>query len=222
MSKISHSNCDHEGHDHSHSGHAHHHHGELKINQLFKIGICLNLIFVVIEAGFGHKIGSLALISDALHNLTDVIGLIVAWIGFALSSRSKSKKYSYITALINAVLIILGSLWVIYEAFERFKNPQLPEAGVIISVALVGCAINFASAKLFHSHQHDLNMKAAYIHLIGDALISLGVVLSGILIYFSQALWIDAVTSLIISLVVIIVTVPILRESVQALRSSKI
>lgn len=225
MKKPSGSTCDHshEGdHDHAH-GHSHTQ-GQNQFenpNRLFKIGIALNLVFVFVELGFGYGVQSLALISDAMHNLTDVFGLLIGWLGYSLSVRKESKIYSNLTALINSLLLITGSVWVIVEAIERFKNPTLPTAWVVILVALIGCLINFYTAKLFHNHQHDLNMKSAYLHLLGDALISVGVVISGILIYYFATPWIDPAVSLVISVIIMFVTWPVLSQSFKALRKNQ-
>lgn len=213
--------CNHSHHagEHNHS----HHQNESQFensNRLFKLGIGLNLVFVFVELGFGYGVQSLALISDAIHNLTDVFGLLIGWLGYSLSVRKKTKTYSNVTALINSLLLISGSVWVVVEAIERLENPTLPTAWVIIFVAFIGCLINFYTAKLFHSHQHDLNMKSAYLHLIGDALISVGVVISGILIYYLSLTWIDPVVSIVISIVIALVTWPVLAQAVKALKNA--
>lgn len=221
MANSSGSHCDHSHHPDAH-GHSHSH-GESQFenpNRLFKIGIALNLVFVFIEVGFGYGVNSLALISDAIHNLTDVFGLLIGWYGYSLSVRRKSKTYSNVTALINSLLLIAGSIWVIAEAVERLKHPTLPTAWVMILVAFIGCMINFYTAQLFHNHQHDLNMKSAYLHLLGDALISVGVVISGILIYYFSTPWIDPVVSLVISVVIVFVTWPVMRLTIKSLRKS--
>ena len=181
----------------------------------------MNLVFVFIEVGFGYGVNSLALISDAIHNLTDVFGLLIGWYGYSLSVRRKSKTYSNVTALINSLLLVAGSIWVIAEAVERLQHPTLPTAWVMILVALIGCMINFYTAQLFHNHQHDLNMKSAYLHLLGDALISVGVVVSGVLIYYFSTPWIDPVVSLVISVIIVFVTWPVMRQAIMSLRKSR-
>lgn len=222
MNKPTESSCDHShadgAHVHSHD-HAHDHDASQFENpdHLFKVGIALNLVFVFVELGFGYGVQSLALISDAIHNLTDVFGLLIGWLGFSLSVRKKSKTYSNVTALINSLFLIMGSVWVIAEAVERLKHPSLPTAWVVIVVALIGCLINFYTAKLFHNHQHDLNMKSAYLHMLGDALISVGVVVSGLVIYFFAAPWIDPAVSLIISVIIMFATWPVLSQAYKAL-----
>lgn len=200
--------------DHSHP-HTHDH------SSIFKIGIALNLIFVLIEFYYGYKVGSLSLISDAFHNLTDVFGLLVAWLGYYLTRQSKAKKYSLWAALSNNFFLIIGSLWVIVEAIERFKSGHVPVALTMIIVAGIGCVINFASAKLFHHDLHDdLNMKSAYLHLMADAAISLGVVCTGLIIYLYSLAWIDPVVSAIISVIIIVASAKIFIESIKQLKQN--
>lgn len=226
--KNQHLNCSH----HNHEVHQHlQEQNKLKSNDnflsisrtpdsIFKIGIGLNLFFVMIELYSGYAVNSLALLSDAFHNLTDVFGLLVGWYGFYLSQKKKSKKYSLYTAFINSSLLVVGSVWVIIEAFERLQNPQAPLATVMIFVSLIGFVINFVTGKLFHhDHHHDLNMKSAYLHLMGDAAISLGVTLAGVLIYFFAINWVDPVFSIIISGVIIFSSYKIIRESFLAIKN---
>ncbi len=177
-------------------------------------------MFVVIEFYYGYLVNSLALYSDAFHNLTDVFGLLVGWYGYHLSVKKNSKKYSLYTAFFNSMLLVLGSVWVIYEAIERLQKPELPVASTMIVVSLIGFVINFFSAKLFHvDHHHDLNMKSAYLHLMGDAAISLGVTLAGVLIYYFSILWIDPAFSIVISIVIMVSSFKIIRESYTAIKN---
>ncbi len=207
-------------HHHHHDNCEHHHHGDgLKPDRIFKIGITLNLLFVFIELYYGYVVDSLALISDAFHNLTDVFALMVGWLGYELTKRSTATKYSLWAALFNSSVLWLGSCWVIYEALQRLKNPELPVATVMIAVSSVGFVINFVSAKLFHKdHHHDLNMKSAYLHLMADAAISLGVTIAGVLIYFYSINWIDPVFSIVISIVIIYGSGKIVFESLKRLK----
>ncbi len=205
-------------HNHQNCSHQHEHSSiTADPDRLFKVGISLNVVFVLIEFISGYLIQSLALISDAVHNLTDVFGLLIAWLGYSLSKKNKSNIYSNYTALINSLILILGSIWILSESVARFQNPTSPTAWVVIVVALIGCVINFYSAKLFHTHQHDLNMRSAYLHLMGDAAISLGVVFSGVLIYFYAINWIDSVISAVIAFIVILSTWPLLKKAYKAI-----
>lgn len=198
-----------------------HNHGASHLipDRIFKIGISLNLVFVLIELYFGWIHESLALISDAIHNLTDVIGLLMAWLGYALARKTKYKKVSIYAALLNAVLLVVSSVWVIREAYERYYSDHQPVALTMMAVAGIGVAINFATAKLFHrDHHHDLNIKAAYLHLMADAAISLAVVMAGAMIYFYSSYWVDPVLSAIVSVIIIVSAWSILREAVNMLR----
>lgn len=207
-------------HEHKHDNCGGHSHAMIsEPDSIFKIGITLNLLFVFVEFYYGYVVGSLALISDAFHNLTDVFALMIGWLGYSLSKRSKSKKYSLYAAFFNSSVLLVGSFWVIYEAFERLQKPEIPVASTMILVASIGFVINFVSAKLFHKDlHHDLNMKSAYLHLMADAAISLGVALAGVLIYFYSVHWIDPVFSIVISVVIIYGSAKILWESVKQLR----
>ena len=209
---------------HHHHENCDHHHPQpsaaaLRPDRVFKIGIALNLIFVFIELYYGYLINSLSLISDAFHNLTDVFALIIAWLGYELTKRSAAQKYSLWTAFFNSSVLLLGSIWVIYEAVLRFQTTTLPAAKIMILVASVGFVINFVSAKLFHKdHHHDLNMRSAYLHLMADAAISLGVALAGVLIYFYSVTWLDPAFSIIISVVIIYGSAKIALESFRQLQ----
>lgn len=221
---MSSSKCQHSEDHHHHHGHDHSHDHKLQNepNRIFKIGISLNLLFVFIEIYYGYVVNSLALISDAFHNLTDVFALLLSWLGYYLSQKNKSKKYSLYTAFFNSTVLILGCVWVVIEAIERFKTGYVPVASTMMIVASVGFIINFASAKLFHAGLHDdLNMKSAYLHLMADAAISLGVVLTGVLIYFFSFHWIDPVVSILISIVIIVPTIKILKESYVKIRNKE-
>ncbi len=187
--------------------------------RVFKIGITLNLVFVAVEIYHGITSFSLALISDAFHNLADVFGLVLAWMGVLLATSIKGKKFSIYAAVINSGLLLIGSLWVIKEAIERYNSGAQPVASTMIIVAFIGFLINLTSAKLFHKdHHHDLNVRSAYLHLMADAAISLGVVVSGIIIYFKGFYQIDPVTSFIISLAVIYITWPLFHEAIDLLQ----
>lgn len=204
-----------------HSGH-HHHPAGTDPGRIFKIGILLNLVFVGIEIFFGITGNSLALVSDGVHNLTDVFGLTFAWVGYLFSKRATTKKFSIYAAVTNTSLILLTSVWITIEAFKRYHANETPVAVTMISVAFVGLLINFFTATLFHKeHHHDLNMKSAYLHLMTDAAVSLGVVLTGIVIYYTGINWIDPVISGIISVIIIFTTWTYFRESLNMLTGQK-
>ncbi len=200
---------------------SHHDHATSNYGWAFAIGIALNLIFVIVEAAYGFWSNSLALLADAGHNLSDVLGLLLAWGSYALSKLAPSPNRTYgwrgstiLAALFNALLLLLAVGGIAWEAIGRLAAPSPVAAPTIIVVALIGVVINTATAMLFmRGRRHDLNIRGAYLHMAADALLSLGVVIAGILIIFTNLLWIDPVTSLIIAAVIFWSTWNLLHES---------
>ena len=200
---------------------SHHHHEASNFGWAFAIGIALNLIFVAVEAAFGFWSNSLALLADAGHNLSDVLGLLLAWGGYALAKLAPSQNRTYgwrgstiLAALFNALLLLFAVGGIAWEAIGRLADPSPVAAPTIIVVALVGVVINTATAMLFmRGRQHDLNIRGAYLHMAADAMLSLGVVVAGILIALTSLLWIDPVTSLIIAVVIFWSTWSLLKDS---------
>ncbi len=203
--------------------HNHHHHEPSNYNRAFVIGLALNGGFVVIEAASGFLTHSLALLADAGHNLSDVLGLLLALGANLLSQRPPTQRYTYglrrssiLAALLNAIFLLVAMGGIAWEALRRFSNPNSVPAGVVIGVALVGVIINTITALLFFSGQkHNLNIRGAFLHMAADAMVSLGVVLSGIAILTTGWLWFDPVVSLIIVIVVVISTWQLLKESLN-------
>jgi len=222
----SHDNHDHSAHDHGHScdgGLFHHHHHEVvDYNRAFAIGTTLNIVFVVIEATYGWIAGSIALIADAGHNLSDVLGLLLAWGALYLSRKPASERKTYglrritiMASLTSAVLLLVALGAIAWEAIERLAEPQ-PVAGMtVIVVAAIGVVINTATALLFVKGQHDLNIKSAYLHMAADAAVSLGVVIAGVAILLTGWLWLDPILSLAIVAIVLIGTWHLLRDSLN-------
>jgi cobalt-zinc-cadmium efflux system protein len=194
-----------------------------KINRAFIIGIGLNALFTGIEFIMGALYNSLALISDATHNLSDVGSLILSLIGIKLAQKSASKSYTYgfkkvsiLASLINAILLVVVLFGIIKEAIERFANPPEITGTSIILVASIGVIINSISAYLFYKDQKsDINIKGAFIHLLVDALVSVGVVISGIVIYYTGWNIIDPLISIGIAIVIIFSTWKLLFESIR-------
>jgi len=215
----------HRGHDHAHGhdhGHLGHAHGPVNYhNRAFAVGVALNVIFVLIEAGYGVASGSLALLADAGHNFSDVLGLLLAWGAGLLATRAptRSRTYGYrkatiLAALASAILLLVALGGMILEAVKRFVNPAPVEGLTIIIVAAIGVVINTATALLFISGQkHDLNIRGAFLHMAADAGVSLGVVISGAVIMATGWNVIDPVVSLLITLVILIGTWGLLRDS---------
>jgi cobalt-zinc-cadmium efflux system protein len=198
------------GHDHSH--HHHDHAPKLdRLNTAFIVGIALNAAFVIIEAIVGFANGSLSLLTDAGHNLSDVASLALALLAFKLTKVKANGQYTYgykrstiLVSLVNAALLMAAVIIIAYEAVLRFNHPQ-PLPGITIAwVAFVGIGINGFTAWLFmHDKEKDLNVKGAYLHMAVDALVSLGVAVSGVVIYYTHWFWLDSAVSLLIVLVII-------------------
>lgn len=208
--------------DHKHHHHHHEHtHGFTNYSRAFTIGLILNLSFVFIEAIYGLLAQSVALLADAGHNLSDVLGLVLAWVATILSQRQPSHRYSYgwgrssiLAALLNAIFLLIAVGAISWEAIGRFIHPKPVEGGIVIAVAAVGIVINTITALMFLSgRKSDLNIRAAFMHMAADALVSLGVVLAGIIIIVTGWLWLDPTISLIISGVIIAGTWQLLRDS---------
>ena len=202
------------GHDHSHDhahGHGHgHSHAPADFGRAFAIGIALNTVFVVVEASFGYISGSMALVADAGHNLSDVLGLLIAWAASAAAKRPPSPRFTYglksstiLAALANAALLMIAIGAILFETVDRLMNPVEPEGWTMIWVAGVGIVINTATALLFVSgRKDDLNIQGAFLHMAADALVSVGVVIAGVAILLTGAVWLDPVTSLVILAVI--------------------
>ena len=202
------------GHDHSHGhdhGHAHgHSHAPADFGRAFAIGIALNTAFVAVEAAFGYISGSMALVADAGHNLSDVLGLLIAWGAAAAAKRPPSPRFTYglksspiLAALANAALLMIAIGAILFETIDRVMNPVEPEGWTMIWVAGVGIVINTVTALLFvRRRKDDLNIRGAFLHMAADALVSVGVVIAGVAILLTGAVWLDPVTSLVILAVI--------------------
>jgi len=193
------------------------------LNRAFIIGIAINLLYVVIEFGAGLYLDSLALISDAGHNLTDVASLALALLAFRLAKVKSSNKFTYgyrkstiLVSLINSVVLFVAIGGILWESFSRLHNPVVVEGLPISIVAGIGILINAVSAFLFFKDKDsDLNVKGAYLHLMADAAVSLGVVISGVLIYFFHLYWLDLVMSLVIVVVIFYSTWNLFKDSLS-------
>jgi cobalt-zinc-cadmium efflux system protein len=205
------------GHDHSHA--------PANFDRAFGIGIALNIAFVAIEAFYGWKINSLALLADAGHNLSDVIGLVLAW-GGALAGRLRPdarhtygwKRASILAAFINALLLLVAMGSLAWEAVHRLQTPQAVEGITIMVVAGIGIVVNTATALLFlRGRQQDLNIRGAFLHMAADALVSAGVVVAGGLALWFGWTWLDPVVSLLIAAVIVAGTWNLFRQSLHLL-----
>lgn len=212
------SSC-HHNHGHSHG----HHHVPKNFDRRFAIGAGINMAFVVAELGFGFFSKSLGLISDAVHNFSDVVGLLLAWGGAWLARRKPTQDRTYgfsgasiLSALGNAGLLLIATGAIILQAIQRFFNPADVDSPVIIWVALIGIAVNFATALLFYKDKnHDINVRGAYLHMMADAAVSLGVVIAGFIIMNTGWQWIDPVIGLVIAGVILLGTWDLAKEALH-------
>jgi cobalt-zinc-cadmium efflux system protein len=216
-----HRHDDRDGHSHHGHGHAGHSHAPATFGHAFAIGIALNVIFVLVETGYGFVANSTALLADAGHNLSDVLGLAVAWIAAVLSRRPPTPRLTYglrntsiLAALLNAVLLLIASGAIILEAVQRLLHPEPVATMTVIVVAAIGIAINGVTAWLFAAgRDSDLNIRGAYLHMAADAAISAGVVVAGGAILWTGWLWLDPLASLGIVAIIVVGTWGLLRES---------
>ena len=207
---------------HGHAGHAGHSHAPASFGRAFAIGIALNGGFVLAEAAAGLRSGSVALLADAGHNLSDVLGLAMAWGGHALANRRPSERFTYglrsssiLAALANALLLILACGAIALEGIRRLVEGDTPaNGGVVMLVAAVGVVINLATALLFARGRSDLNLRGAYLHMAADAAVSAGVVVAGFVTARTGLAWIDPATSLAIVVAILFSTWGLLRDSV--------
>ena len=204
-------------HDHNHD-HGHkpdkknhgHSHGPMNYDRVFAIGITLNVSYALIEAVAGFWLNSLSLVADAGHNLSDVLGLLLAWAAVWLSRRKPSARHSYglgrssiLASLANAMLLMIAIVVIAWEASSRFAHPQLIATGPVVWIASIGIAVNGFTAWLFmRGSKTDLNVRGAYLHMMGDAAVSAGVVVSALVMAVTGWLWLDPATSLVIAAVI--------------------
>jgi cobalt-zinc-cadmium efflux system protein len=211
-------------HGHDHDGHGHHHGPPAEGHaRAFAIGVTLNLLFVAVEAGFGVMANSMALLADAGHNLSDVLALALAWGAAVLSRREPSRRFTYglrsssiLAALINAMILMLVVGAIAWQAVLRLSHPAAVAEWPVIWVAAAGIVINGATALLFmRNEEHDLNVRGAFLHMAGDALVSLGVVVAGVVTLYTDWLWLDPAVSLVIAAVIVAGTWGLLRDSLR-------
>ena len=216
-------------HDHSHAhghaghGHAGHSHAPADFGFAFAVGAGLNTAFVVIELGFGYAANSLALISDALHNLSDVMALLLAWGAAWLAGKRPTETHTYgyrrasiLAALFNAGLLLVAVGGIAAEAIERFRAPAPVAGWTVLLVAALGILVNGGTALLFRRGRHDdLNIRGAYLHMASDAAVSFGVVVAAVLIMLTGWLWIDPAVSLGIATIVLLSGWGLARDSVN-------
>ena len=212
-----HKHCHSHNHNHSHN----HHVGNYNI--AFAIGILLNSIFVAIETGYGFMAGSLALIADAGHNFSDVLGLLLAWGAGKLAKKSATEQRTYgfrkitiMASLVSSVFLLVALGGILWEAIIRFSDPKPVTGLTVIIIAAIGVVINTITALLFMTGQkHDLNIRAAFLHMLADAGVSMGVVVAGIVILYQGWLLIDPIISIVIVAIILFGTWSLLRDSMN-------
>lgn len=187
----------------------------------FAIGIALNIGFVIVETVFGFRANSMALLSDAGHNFSDALGLVVAWAGGVLALRASSARFTYgfkkasiLAALANALLLLVAVGAIGLEAVRRLLHPKPTEGGVVMIVAAIGIAVNGVTAMLFTRGKDDINIRGAFLHMAADAAVSAAVVLAGLVILWTDQRWVDPVMSLAVAVVILWSSVSLLKESV--------
>lgn len=213
----------HSQHDHSHAGHGHSHGTIRSFNKAFAIAITVTLVYTVAEAGYAFYANSISLLADAVHNLGDVLGLGLAWLANWLLSFPARKRYSYgfkrttiIAALVNAFILVATSALIAYESFYKLFHLTAVDETVVIVVGIIGIFVNGGSSLLFmRGAEDDINIKGAFLHLMADALILVGVVVSAIAIRYTGWLWIDPIVGLIIVGIVLWGTWGLLRDSIS-------
>ena len=209
-------------HDHSHS-HAHDHaHAPASFGRAFAIGIALNLAFVIVETIYGFLANSMSLLADAGHNLSDVLGLVVAWAAATMAQRAASSRFTYgfkkapiLAALANSLFLLVAVGAIGSEAIRRLFHPSTTAGRTVIVVAVVGIIINGVTAWLFASgRERDINIRGAYLHMASDAAVSAAVVFAGFVILWTGQRWVDPVMSLAVAVVILWGSIGLLKESV--------
>ena len=195
------------------------------IGRTFAVGIVLNVGFVILEALYGWRAGSLALLADAFHNLSDVGGLLLAWAGLAAGRLAPNERHTYgwrrgsiLASFGNAVLLLVAMGSLAWEAAHRLQSPSALDGMTVVVVAAIGVVVNATTAALFfHGRKGDLNIRAAFLHMAADALVSLGVVAAGVVYLWRAWAWVDPVVSLVIAAVIVVGTWSLFKESLHLL-----
>jgi cobalt-zinc-cadmium efflux system protein len=209
-------------HHHEHE-HYHHDHSITSLSTAFVVGTLLNLAFVIVEGIAGFMSNSMGLLSDAGHNLSDTVSLLLAWLAFMLAKKVANKRFTYgygrstiLASLINASILLVAIGMIVVESIRKFSNPQPVDGDMIIWVAAVGVVINFATALLFmKDRKKDLNINGAFLHMAMDALVSVGVVVSGVVIKFTGWTMLDPIIGLVIAAIIFFSTWNLLKESLR-------
>ena len=211
-------------HGHEHHGHHHHHtHAIEKLSTIYIVAVALNLAFVIVEAVAGIVGNSIGLLSDAGHNLSDVFSLVLAMIALKLASSHATKRFTYghrkasvLISLLNAIILLVAVGAIIVESIEKFFNPTEVNGTLIIWTAAVGIVINGLTAwALSRQQKHDINTRGAFLHMLADTLVSIGVVVSGVVINLTGWTIVDPIIGLVIAVVILVSTWELLSESLR-------
>ena len=211
-------------HGHEHHGHHHHHtHAIEKLSTIYIVAVALNLAFVIVEAVAGIVGNSIGLLSDAGHNLSDVFSLVLAMIALKLASSHATKRFTYghrkasvLISLLNAIILLVAVGAIIVESIEKFFNPTEVNGTLIIWTAAVGIVINGLTAwALSRQQKHDINTRGAFLHMLADTLVSIGVVLSGVVFNLTGWTIVDPIIGLVIAVVILVSTWELLSESLR-------
>jgi cobalt-zinc-cadmium efflux system protein len=213
----------HDHHSHDHHGHSHTHAAPQSFNLAFAIAVTLNLGFTIFESFYAILANSMGLLADAAHNFGDVFGLLLAWGANWLLTIPARKRYSYgykrttiLAAIANALILVASSAVIAYESFYKFLHITQVNEQLVIIIALIGIFINGGTAFLFVKGSHeDLNIKGAFLHLLSDAVLAFGVVIAGVIIYFTGKMWIDPLVGLLIVATILWGTWGLLRDSIR-------
>lgn len=211
------------GHDHGHAHHPGHTHAPKNFGMAFAVGASLNVALVIAEFSFGWISNSLALISDGVHNLSDVLGLLLAWGASWLAGHRPTASHTYgyrrasiLAALANAVLLFIATGGIIVEAIRRFADAQPVESRTVLWVAAAGIVVNGVTALLFmRGREHDLNISGAFLHMASDALVSLGVVIAAIWIGWTGWVWLDPAVSIVLAIIILFGSWKLMADSVN-------
>jgi cobalt-zinc-cadmium efflux system protein len=213
-------------HDHSHAGHEHGHthaHAPRDFSRAFAVGVALNVGFVAVEAAYGFIANSLALLADAGHNLSDVLGLLLAWGAAALVKRRPTARHTYglkrssiLASLANAILLLVAVGMIVWEAVRRLGEPQPVAESTVLWVAAIGIVINTVTALMFvRGGKSDINIRGAFLHMAADAAVSFGVVIAALAVMATGWLWLDPAVSIAIAIVITLGTWSLLRSSLN-------
>lgn len=216
---------EHHHHEHDHHGHHHHHHAHAieRLSTIYIVAVALNLLFVVVEAVAGFVGHSLGLLSDAGHNLSDVFSLLLAMVALKLASSRATKRFTYghrkasvLISLLNAIILLVAVGAIMVESVRKFMHPADVNGTLIIWTAAVGIVINGLTAwALSRQQQHDINTRGAFLHMLADTMVSVGVVVSGVVINLTGWTIVDPIIGLVIAVVILFSTWSLLAESLR-------